>query len=103
MSISLKTFEGIIDFKGQHDALLLFRVLTIVSAIVSFSIGFYRQSLQELWFIFAGCVGLTLFLTLLPWPYINKTKINWLPSNETNDKKVKEDEDEDEDEDEEEE
>ncbi|KAJ9074824.1 hypothetical protein DSO57_1002668 [Entomophthora muscae] len=77
---------GAIDFKGQYVSIRLFQSITIISGIISFIIGFYRQNLIELLGIYGAGIILGLLpnyltkITVPPWPYLNSAPVPWLSS-----------------------
>ncbi|KAJ9059332.1 hypothetical protein DSO57_1003534 [Entomophthora muscae] len=71
---------GAIDFKGQYVSMRLFQSITIISGIISFIIGFYRQNLIELLGIYGAGIILGLLITVPPWPYLNSAPVPWLSS-----------------------
>ncbi|KAJ5812534.1 hypothetical protein N7474_008835 [Penicillium riverlandense] len=71
-------FEGLIDFHGQRLAEILSTVLLILSAAVSFVVGYIFKDIHlTLWIGLAGTLA-TAVVVVPPWPFYNQNPEKWL-------------------------
>ncbi|KAH7105605.1 microsomal signal peptidase 12 kDa subunit-domain-containing protein [Auriculariales sp. MPI-PUGE-AT-0066] len=71
--------EGKIDFEGQRQAELVYRVVAVVATALSFIAGYLTQSMFVCMSTF-GATGVLLVAVLaVPWPSFNKHPVAWLP------------------------
>lgn len=74
------------DFKGQERSEKLGLKMLIVTAVVCFFLGYYKQDFRLMMGLFAAGFLLTFVITVPNWPMYNKHPIEWV---QTKSKSVK--------------
>ncbi|KAI9813754.1 MAG: hypothetical protein M1827_003544 [Pycnora praestabilis] len=75
-----EVFEGQIDFEGQRQADFLTTGLLATAGAIAFIVGYTLQNIYLSLYIGLGGTALTFLVVVPPWPYFNKTPVNWLPA-----------------------
>lgn len=68
------------DFKGQERSEKLALKMIIVTAVVSFFLGYFKQDFSLMMGLFATGFLITFLITVPNWPMYNKHPIDWVKS-----------------------
>ena len=71
-----KTHEQ--DFQGQKLSELMYQVIILLAAVVSFVIGYATSSFRTMMLIYGGGVVLAFVIAVPDWPYFNQHPQRWL-------------------------
>ncbi|TRY52017.1 Microsomal signal peptidase subunit(SPC12) [Cryptosporidium tyzzeri] len=81
--------ENIHDFSGQDLAYKIQERLVVLTGIMSFIIGFYHQKFYYTVLTTLLGLAITLLVCVPSWPMYCRNKVNWLPSENREEKKKK--------------